>query len=124
MPYELRLPLLILIVIAVPCLWFVADLLHWRAWLRRTLGVLSILLTFGVAFIGGSLQIFRANLYYGSASKDLIKQTVDELQRGNTNLVIQVLSELDAEFQPTYENRANYSTLVEQSIAKLKNKNP
>ena len=124
MPYELRLPLLILMVIAVPCLWLAADLLHWRAWLRRSLGVISILLTFGVAFIAGSLQIFQANLYYGNANKDLIKQTIVELQSGNTDHVIQVLKELDSEFEPTYENRANYSTLVEHSIEKLKNKNP
>lgn len=108
-----------LLVLAAPVAWLTSEFQE-RRWLRVCLGTAAILMSFGVAFIVGTLQNFQANIWYGTASEELIRTTVLELEAGNTESVIVELKSLDAKFQPTYENRARYDEVVEEYVENLR----
>jgi hypothetical protein len=60
--------LLLLITVAMPMGWLVAEFKA-RPFIRRTMGILTILWSFGVAAMVGSLRDFNANVYFTGASK-------------------------------------------------------
>jgi uncharacterized membrane protein YcjF (UPF0283 family) len=104
---------------ATPVAW-VASEFQERRWLRLVLGTTAILLCFGVAFVVGSLERLNSNAWFGSATKTLIDTTVTELEAGHHERVIQSLRELQKKYSPTYENRARYDHLVEETINQMR----
>jgi hypothetical protein len=114
-------PIAIIILIAViglPVGWFVSEFRGGRV-LRLTLGCLTILMSFGLAFIVGSLERLNSNAWFTGASKELIDASVSQLEAGHTDRVLDSLRQLQAEFHPTYENRGRYDTLVEQAVSRM-----
>jgi len=111
--------LILILTIAVPIAWFVSEFRAPR-WLRHVLGTAALLLSFGVAYIVGSIERFNSNAWFGRATKDLIDTTVTELGLGHEEEVLSALRELQAEYQPTYENRARYDELVRKTVERMK----
>ena len=111
--------LILILTIALPIAWFVSEFSAPRR-VRLVLGTLAVLLSFGVAFIVDSLERLNSNAWFGGVTKDLIDTTVTELDAGRDENVVRALKELQAEFQPTYENRARYDELVRQTVDRMK----
>jgi len=112
--------LLILFLAAViPVAWFASEFQGHR-WLRLTLGSIAILLSFGVAFVVGSLERLNSNAWFGRASKDLIDATVTELNSGRRDEVLRAFEDLQRRYSPTYENRARYDELVKKAVEQMK----
>ena len=105
--------------IAVPIGWFASEFQP-RRWLRLILGVLSILMALCVAVFLNVLDRFQYNADYGFASKELIDAAVLELEAGNRDRVLRSLKDLQGRFKPTYENRANYTTLVNETVKSMR----
>jgi hypothetical protein len=111
--------IILVIVVILPIAWAVSEITAAR-WLRLTLGVAAILSSFGVAFLAGTLQIMNSNVYFGRATKELIDTTITELEHGNTEDVVTSLKQLQQQYRPNYENRANYDDLVHQTVLQMK----
>lgn len=115
----MRIFLLIAITIALPIAWLMADI-KGKPWLRRALGLTALLWSFGIAALIGSLQVFNANSYFTSASKDLLETSVKQLRAGKTETVLREWSRANDAFYTTYENRASYRQVVDQAIEGMK----
>lgn len=110
--------LTLLLVVVTPLAWFASEFQP-RRWLRLTLGSSAILLSFGVAFLAGSLERFNSNAWFGGASKKLIDATVREIEGGNQDRVLRSLKDLQDKYSPTCENRARYDKLVEEGVSQM-----
>lgn len=110
--------LAVLIVMTLPLLYIVGEAKRLR-YLRISAFVLLLPICVFVAWAVGMLQQFNYNAWYGFASQELIAATVQQLETGNTDHVLQCLKALDEQFSPTYENRANYDNLVEVTVRAL-----
>jgi len=115
----MQIAILLIITATLPIAWLIAEFSA-SAVVRRTLGVVTILWSFGVAALVGGLQNFNANVYFTTASKELLEASVQQLRAGKTEAVIRELSRANDEFSPTYENRARYKQIVEQAIEGMK----
>ncbi len=109
------LEVIVFLVVALPIAWLVSEFIG-KTLVRVVLGVAAIAMTFGVAWIVGSLDRLHSNIYFGAATKDLIHNTIVELENGNTERVLCELKNLRSEFQPSYETRDNYDTLVAKYV--------
>jgi hypothetical protein len=115
----MRIILLLTITAALPVAWLIAEFKA-RPSIRRSLGVVTILWSFGVASLVGLLQDFNANVYFTGASKDLLTASVEQLKAGKTQAVIRAWSRAEDGFHPTYENHAQYRQIVDQAIEEMK----
>ena len=86
--------LIFVVVIGLPVAWLVAEF-RWKRPVRVTLGVLAVLCSFGVAAIIGMLFELNYNAWYGSATKDLINTTVEQVEDGQLDRVMTVLRSLN-----------------------------
>jgi hypothetical protein len=111
--------LIAVLLVGVPVAWFVAEF-QGRRWLRLVLGCLAILLSFGVAALVGWAERFNSNAWFGGASKNLIDTIITELEAGNRAGVLLSLKALQQDYSPTYENRASYDVLIEQTVAQMR----
>lgn len=111
--------LVLLVVIASPVAWLVAEFKGSRSQ-RVTLGIVSLLASFGVAWLAGSLVRLNYNAWYGEASKDLVDSVVREIEAGRVAETMTVMKQLQQDFQPTYENRAHYDALVKAAVARMR----
>lgn len=99
--------------------WIASEYQDRRS-LRLSMGTVALLTSFLVAFVVGMAEMFSANAWFGSATKTLIETTISELEDGNTTVVIRELKRLSAEYEPTYENRARYDVLVEDTVSRMR----
>ncbi len=79
-------------------------------------------MAFGVAWLVGSLDRLNSNIWYGAATKDLIQNTIVELESGNEDRVLTELRALRSKFHPTYETRAKYDKLVADYVNAVSDK--
>jgi len=79
-------------------------------------GTAAIAMSFGVAWITASFERWNSNIWYGAASKDLVENTIVELEKGNADRVLAELRVLRTNLNPTYENRADYDQLVAKYV--------
>lgn len=112
------LPSILVLTIALPIAWIASEFQKHRG-LRILLGGGAIGMSLLVAYGVGSLEHLNANAWYGGASKNLIDTTIEELEAGNTEQVIEELKVLQEQFHPTYENRARYDKLIEEYMSRL-----
>jgi len=112
------LPLIVILAIALPIAWITSECQNQR-WIRLTTGIAAIAVSFLVAIGVGALEHLNANAWYGSASKNLIDTTIEELEHGDQARLLKELKSLQKEFQPTYENRARYDKLIEGFLSRL-----
>ncbi len=108
----------VLLVMTLPLLDIVGEAKRLR-YLRVGAVVLLLPICVFVAWAVGMLQQFNYNARYGFASQELIAVTVQQLEAGNADHVLECLKALDEQFSPTYENRANYDNLVEVTVRAL-----
>ena len=109
---------ILILTVLLPIAWFASEF-QGRRWLRMVLGCAALALSFVVAYGFGSLEHLNANAWYGGASKNLIDTTLEELEQGNTERVVEELRTLQEQFHPTYENRARYDKLIEEYMSRL-----
>jgi hypothetical protein len=112
------LPLILVLTITLPIVWLAAEFQE-RRWVRIVAGIAAISTSLLVATGIGSLEHLSANAWYGEASKNLIDTTIDELERGETERLLEELKLLQSQFQPTYENRARYDQLIKEFMSRL-----
>ncbi|QDS95675.1 hypothetical protein FF011L_44750 [Roseimaritima multifibrata] len=103
--------LILTLVVVLPLAWLASEFQS-RKEIRIALGLAAIAMAFGVAWIVGSLDRLNSNIWYGAATKDLIQNTIVELENGNDDRVLTELRALRSKFHPTYETRADYDKLV------------
>ena len=115
----MRIILLLSITAALPIAWLVAEFKA-QPNIRRALGIVTLLWSFGVASLVGLLQGFDENVYFTGATKDLLTVSLEQLKAGKTQAVIREWSQADDEFYPTYENRARYREIVDHAIEGMK----
>ncbi|MEO1524879.1 MAG: hypothetical protein AAFX06_05555 [Planctomycetota bacterium] len=104
--------------VILPIAWFCSEFRAERS-VRIGLGCAAIAMSFGVAWIVGSLGFIRTNVYFSEATKDLIQNTIIELEKGNSEQVLRGLTELRGEFRPTYETHDDYDVLVDRYIERI-----
>lgn len=115
------LALILILVVALPIAWLASEFQS-RKEIRIALGIAAIAMAFGVAWIVGSLDRLNSNMWYGDATKDLIQNTIVELERGHDDRVLTELRVLRSKFHPTYESRAAYDELVADYVTAVSNK--
>jgi len=115
----MRIVILLTFTAALPIAWLVAEFKA-SPGIRRTLGIVTILWSFGVASLVGILQDFHPNVYFTQATKDLLEASVGQLKIGKTDAVIREWTQANDKFHPTYENRAQYRQIVDQAIEGMK----
>ena len=115
----MQIVILLLITAALPIAWLVAEF-RGGAGTRRTLGIFTLLWSFGVAALVGALRDFNANVYFTTATKELLQASIEQLRAGKTEAVLREWSRADTQFSPAYENRARYRQTVEQAIEGMK----
>lgn len=111
--------IIIVLIVALPIAWLIAEYSAPR-WARVLLGIASILMCFGLAYVVSSMNRLSYNEWYGSATFDLLDATIENLEAGNTEQVISNLKQLQTEYEPTYENRAHYDDLVNEAVERIK----
>lgn len=112
------LELVLFLAVALPLVWFLSEFQE-RRWIRIASGCSAIAMSIFVAYGVGSLEELRANAWYGDASKNLVDSTIEELENGDTEKVIEGLKILQEKFEPTYENRARYDELIKEYLKSL-----
>lgn len=112
------LPLILVLTITLPIVWLASEFQE-RRWVRIVAGIAAISTSLLVATGIGSLAHLSANAWYGGASKNLIDTTIEEIERGETERLLEELKLLQEQFQPTYENRARYDKLIEEFMSRL-----
>ncbi|MCO5044378.1 MAG: hypothetical protein J5I99_03350 [Verrucomicrobia bacterium] len=120
-------PLGILILIAGPLLgiaWLVLEFKGTRPQ-RMTCGILALVTMTAVASLATLIiNQLNYNAWYGFATKELIDETIRGIEAGHSDTVIQALKAFQAEYHPTYENRAKFKPLAETTTQRIKNGNP
>ena len=111
--------LILLLVLLTPIAWFASEFQD-RRWPRLCLGTAAILLSFGVAYVGASLQILQDNVWFGNASKLLIDASIQEMEAGNQEQVLTAWKHLQKKYSPTYENRARFDYLVDETVVEMR----
>ena len=110
---------ILLLVLVLPVAWFISEFKSDKRSTRCLLGSLAILCCFGVAWLAAQLCRLNYNAWYGSASKRLIDTTITQIESGDHEVLLRELKQLQADFRPTYENRAHYDELVKQSVERI-----
>lgn len=108
------------IIVILPILWFVSEFQSDSRAVRCTLGIFSILSCFAVAWLSGQFVRLEYNAYYGSVTKNLLNITIEKLESGETQTVLQELKTLQGKYQPTYENRAHFHELATETAKRLR----
>jgi hypothetical protein len=106
-------------VVGFPIAWGISEFKAGRT-TRMTLGVVSILLSFSVAWLVGSLQRMNYNTWYGTAAESLVSEVVLRLESGEKDKVLSALKEFQSSYAPTYENRAHFDKLAERAVSQMK----
>jgi hypothetical protein len=114
----LQLSLILGMAVALPIAWCLSEFQS-RRWLRILLGTLAIFWSSALATGVGMLESLNSNAWFGSVTKDLIQNTIKELEAGNTDEVITELRRLRSRYEPSYENRAEYDKLVHEYVERV-----
>ena len=120
--------LLIIITIAIIVAWLFSEFKTENKWIRCLLGILALTFCIGLTVLifrdllnlSSSLAKFSYNEFYGETSERLIDTTIEQLEAGKKQEVLNSLKKLQEKFQPTYENKANYDKLVSDAIKDMK----
>ncbi len=116
----------IVILLAGPVLgiaWLVLEFKGTR-WQRVTCGILALIVLTVVASLATLIyKQLEYNAWYGCATKGLIDETIRGIESGNSDVVLQELKRFQAEYHPTYENRARYAPLAEETTERMRKAN-
>lgn len=111
---------LVALLILIFALWVAAEL-FWSVGVRIGMGATAISMCCALAFvIGGFLATIQSNIYFGEATYELVDASIDELERGRSDAVLNALQRLCGDYRVSYENRGNYHGLVKNAIAEMR----
>jgi len=117
--YE-RVIVLLASILCVFALWVVAEI-YWPRWARIGLGTVVLLICVSLAFMAGAfLEHIDANLWYGGATYGLVDASVEELERGRHDAVLNALKRLRDNYRVSYESRGKYDVLSKDAIIDMK----
>ncbi len=117
MPIELIIPLLI--AIALPTSWLIAEIWCESKLTHCLLGMLTILGCVGsVYFIIRIRTTLEFRKSFGTATYHLVSAINNRLNTGDVEVVSQELTELQNQFR--HPERINYNTMVEEAAQSLK----
>lgn len=89
--------------------------------LRIGLGIQAIgLMATGIWALNSVITCFNYNAWYGGATGDLIRTSLQQIEDGHLDRVLKVWRGLDQQHRPTYENRAHYNELVKSATARMR----
>jgi hypothetical protein len=111
------------LVILLPVCWLVSEFQD-RQWLRISLGVAALSMSYFVAYIVGALTELNYNANYGATSAKLIETVIGNVEGGNEAALLRELKQLQKQYHPTYENKANYDQLVQDFVDRMKAQQP
>lgn len=114
---------IVILLVVLPVTWLISEFQP-RRWIRIVLGISSLVVVFIATQADNLSSRFEYNADYGSASSQLIDAVITNIEAGNHDGLLRELRQLKADFHPTYENRANYDTLVEQFAERCKIESP
>lgn len=110
----------VFIVIAIlPVAWLYSEFQS-RIWLRILLGVLSLAASYGVFYIAAGFERWNYNAWYGEATHNLVTAEIEAIEAGRPDVVKIELKRFQSEFHATYETRANYDQLAEQTAERIR----
>ena len=112
--------LVLIAVLILSILWFITELKTTNKLLRRSLGILAILSSFGLAWTSAKIVRLNYNAWYGLASKRLIDSVVEELENNEIKALLKEMKSLQQDFKPTYESKAHYDALVNEAVKRIK----
>jgi hypothetical protein len=112
---------IIIIGMLFPVGWVVADISDCKI-ARRILGLLTIVVACFFVWGVGMLKSTNYNASYGQASKEMLEALAPRFQAHTAER--KILDQAISDFQPTYENRANYDEIVQNLIKELKKVEP
>lgn len=116
--------LFLAVMVASPVAWLMSEFRGSR-FLRVSLGLLALAaLTSGVWVVNSVLTTFNYNAWYGSATGDLIRTSLRQMEDGRSDRVLTVWRGLDRQYQPGYESRARYRELVEEATRSMRSEQP
>ncbi|HUQ69787.1 MAG TPA: hypothetical protein VM165_09710 [Planctomycetaceae bacterium] len=113
------LPIVVFVIVLLPIAWLASEFQD-RRWIRITAGCAALLSVGGVAFAVGSLERLNSYSWFGDVTKDFVDGTIVGLEAGRHPQVLDALRKMQAEYNPTYENRARYDELVQAYLRSLK----
>jgi len=88
---------------------------------RIGVGVLAFVSAIAATYaLASVLNTFNYNAWFGGATKQLIETSIAQVEDGHLDRVLKGWRALDAQYQPTYENRAGYKELVERATEAMK----
>ena len=112
--------LFLFLLFILPIAWLIAEFKFNRI-ARISLGFASFV-WIGVCVTGliGVTTKFQFDIWYGENTKSLIDESVHQLEAGNTSKVLKTFKQLQEQFKPTYENKAEYNLLVSNAVSGMK----
>jgi hypothetical protein len=112
--------LFLFLLFVLPIAWLIAEFKFNRA-ARICLGLTSFVwIGMCVAGLVGVTTKFQFDIWYGENTKSLIDESIHQLEAGNTNQVLKTFKQLQEQFKPTYENKAEYNILVSNAVSSMK----
>ena len=112
---------IIILTMVLPIAWLISEFKTTNRLIRCTLGILAIFWScFVVACATSMLVKFNYNAHYGGAAKALINATVDKLESGESEVVLQELRIFLKKFHIRYETRANFNELAKETAERIK----
>ena len=111
--------LIILIIFSLPILYIIGEVKD-KKLLRIIAFILLMPLCMLIAYFIGQVARLYYNANYGVITKKLIDESIVQLENGNTNHTIKCFKILSKKYRPTYESKANYKKLVEETVKKMR----
>ena len=103
-------------------LWIVAEC-YWSRAARLGLGAVALLICIGLAFLTGSfLEHINSNLWFGRVTYELVNASVEELEQGRHEAVLNALKRLRSNYRVSYENRGKYDVLARDAVIEMKSR--
>ena len=108
-----------IVILLLMATWLVSEFRAQRS-IRMLLGLLVMVPCLLWATLAGFTSELEMNMWFGGATRDLIHESVEQLEQGNVDHVTTVFRGLSEQYEPTYEYRANYDVLVNEAVARLR----
>lgn len=109
----------ILVILGLPVAWLASEWKSSSKALRCTLGILSILCFWGIAFLAVQPIRLNYNAWYSVASRELLVAVVEKLEMGETEMVLDELKAMLEKFHAGYESE-NYDVLARAAAERIR----
>ncbi|MDG3002321.1 hypothetical protein [Paludisphaera mucosa] len=115
---------LILAVMGFPVAWLASEFRCGRK-VRIALGIAATAVVAVAAWaLGAAVSHFQYNADFGSATKALIEASIEQIEDGRLDRVLKAWRGLNAQYRPTYENRAQYPELAAEATSLIRGETP